>query len=160
MNQAIRNILRSILITAAISLGFGLSAFLISKSLSMLLSVFVATFVLQFIIFYFWQSWILNKAVRSEDELYKTYIAQNLKQSISLNCSYCRTSNLVTININDENVFACKNCNQQNIVMMEFSAAQVSSPQDQNEVLRKIEQVASNNTITVKDVTEPIEFKS
>lgn len=163
MNPAIRNILRSILITTIISLGFGLASFILTKSLSMLLSIFVSTFILQFIIFYFWQSWILSKAVRSEDELYKTYLLQNSKQSVQLNCSYCRSPNTIAININEENVFMCKNCNQQNIVMMEFSTAQVTLPQEQTTVLNTINDIIESDnkqTIKVKDVAAPIEFKS
>ena len=160
MSPALRNILRSLALTSAISLGLGIAVFLFTLSIKTFFSIFIATFVLQFIIHYFWQSWVIRKAMESEDELYKMYLAQGLKQSVNLVCAYCRQSNTVNINVNDENIFACKGCNQRNIVMMEFSTAQVTIPQEPVDVLNKIAAAGENVSVKVNDLATPIEFKS
>lgn len=163
MNQAVIQLFKSLSITVAVALGIALVAFLFTNNLSVFFGVFIASFILQFIIHYFWQTFLINRLSISENEVLQSYITQNTKQSINLNCAYCQAQNNVNIDINSENIFGCKNCNQQNIIMMEFSTARVTVAQDTSQVLNTINTIINSDenaaTVKVNNLSKPIEFK-
>ena len=162
MNPAVLQLSKSLSITSSISLGIALVGYLFTNSLSVLYGTFIAIFILQFIIHYFWQTFLINKLQISDNELLQSYIQQNTKQSINLSCAYCRSQNSVNIDINTENIFNCKSCNQQNIIMMEFSTARVTVSQDTSQVLNTIDKLINSeenaSTIKVNNLSEPIQF--
>ncbi len=90
----------------------------------------------------FWKGFILAFAVqtvgyslysRIKDkktlvEFQKIELAKKANQIIPLTCSFCKQSILVPISLDKENRFTCPNCNESNLVIMQFTVAQVSTP--------------------------------
>lgn len=50
------------------------------------------------------------------------------KQSVILECEYCREENSVKVTLEGENSFICKQCNNENNVVIRFSTARTSTP--------------------------------
>lgn len=158
MNSQTSSIITSLTITTLVSLAIGIAFYLFNQLLSSFFAGFLLAFIAQFIIFYFWQGWLINKQQLADASVLEAYANQNIKQSVQLFCAYCRSQNNVNIDVNEENVFNCLRCNQQNVVMMEFSTAQMTVPQDSDAIYKNIQQAADNITIKTKDSAEPIKF--
>ena len=57
-----------------------------------------------------------------------------LQQSLEISCSYCRTSQIVPIKINKRNTFECNGCKKENLVVFQFTSAQLTEPMVVSEV--------------------------
>jgi hypothetical protein len=170
MNEQIKQILNSLLITLSVSVVFAFGVMLFTKNNTILtfLGITISAFFFQFFASYLWNHYLLLKKETADDEIYKKYIEVGAKQEIDLSCAYCSAKNTVNIDLNRENYFLCKQCNQNNVVLLEFSTAQagldVTNDDDRLEtnIMNKIQKLSSDNTssINVKDHTKPIaEFK-
>lgn len=100
---------------------------------------FGVIFVAQFVLFYILNTVLAqisaNKAIRDAAKIQADAIDAALAtQSLSLDCAYCNTTNIVPVVISQENIFKCISCNSSNAVMMNFFAARVTNP-----VARKVE---------------------
>lgn len=157
MNNLGLQFLKSLLITLCISALFGLSSLLINNSVSVFLTVFLTSFLLQYIIFFLWRSYIIYKTEIDikliEADVEKTQLEQLAKQNVEVICSYCRATNITTIQMNKENLFNCKSCNKNNVILMNISTAQVTDDISASDIINKI------NTITASDNASPIEFR-
>lgn len=50
------------------------------------------------------------------------------QQSVEVSCSYCKMRNVVPVYLNQRNTFKCSKCQQVNLVIFQFAAAQVTVP--------------------------------
>lgn len=68
----------------------------------------------------------LNREIAQQTKMIEEAIT---KQSLSLNCAYCNTVNRdIPIVLREENIFKCIQCNQENIIFMQFYAARRTKP--------------------------------
>lgn len=61
-------------------------------------------------------------------EFQKIELIKKNNQIIQLNCSHCKKPTVVPIMLNKENRFICPHCNESNLVIIQYSVAQVSIP--------------------------------
>ena len=109
---------------------------------------FIIAFGIQFIVFA-----IINGFLQRKDLIEGTKIINEQLEAVSrftirLTCSYCKTSNMVPIILNQENRFKCESCNQVNAVKMQFFSTQITTPL--NKILLP---VGENETIEFKTTT-------
>ena len=161
----IKQVIASLSISILVSLVFSFGVMLITGfAFGKFIGVFIASLMVQFFVGYLWNNLLILKKQTADDDIYKAFIEQNTKQQVMLPCAYCGINNVVDININEENYFDCKQCNQRNVVLLEFSTAragqEINNTQIEKEVLNKIQNIGPNNTVEVKDNSKPIaEFR-
>lgn len=157
MNSTTAQLLRSLLITLCVSVLFGVAGFIYDRSFNTLIAVSLTTFILQYILFFLWRSYIIYKTEVNisliEADVEKTKLEQLAKQNVEVICAYCRASNITTIQMNNENIFNCKACNKNNLILMNISTAQVTDDIISSDIINKI------NTLSINDNTAPIEFR-
>ena len=159
MNNAMSEFLKSIGVTAGISILIGI-AFWALNGLAGFIAGTILGFVVQVIISFLWKSYLIHRSTvdiaEIDSDLQKTEMEQLSKQTVNVNCAYCRVVNKATIRMDSENTFRCSACNQLNIVMITLSTARVTVPLDLNgEAL--LEKAVG---IEVKDLSAPVEFRS
>jgi transcription elongation factor Elf1 len=90
----------------------------------------------------FWKGFILAFAVqtvgyglyskikdkKTSIEFQKLELIKNNNQIIQLTCSFCKKDVVVPISLNIENRFQCPHCNENNLVIIQYTVAQVSTP--------------------------------
>lgn len=61
-------------------------------------------------------------------EFQKIELTKKNNQIIQLTCSHCKKPSIVPITLNEENRFICPHCNESNLVIIQYTVAQVSTP--------------------------------
>ena len=152
MKNNIKIILRSLFITTIMSLFFGSVMALLTQTIYGFIAGTLIGFIGQIIGFYLWNTYLINKTRIAQMQYMANIESVAAVQRVVLNCAHCRVENVVNILLDRSNEFVCSACNNKNIVMIEFSTAQKSEPLDiePNDLFAPI----------IKDLTEPIEFKS
>ena len=52
----------------------------------------------------------------------------NSEQSVEVVCSYCKQINISNVKLGQRNVFKCKKCNQENLIVFQFATTQITKP--------------------------------
>ena len=55
-------------------------------------------------------------------------IAEYTKQSVTAECAYCKTSNMIPLRVDKDNDFNCTNCNKPNAVYIGITVTQKTNP--------------------------------
>jgi Zn finger protein HypA/HybF involved in hydrogenase expression len=90
----------------------------------------------------FWKGFILAFAIQTVGyalyskikdkqtliEFQKIELAKKTKQIIQLTCSHCKKPVIVPISLNEENRFVCPECKESNLVIIQYTVAQVTTP--------------------------------
>jgi hypothetical protein len=124
-NPLIRVIAISLLITCTVSLVFGLAFYLYNNHFW---TGFVSGFGIQFIIFAIVNTFLLRKDAITSSQIVQQQLEAISKFTISLTCAYCKQTNPVPIQLNQENRFTCEHCKQVNGVKMQFISTQITTP--------------------------------
>lgn len=77
--------------------------------------------------------WVLNSVIQHIKQVKMTQlendrIAEYTKQSITAECAYCKTSNLIPLRMDSDNDFDCVNCNKPNAVYIGVTVTQKTNP--------------------------------
>jgi len=95
--------------------------------------VFIFSIIGQIILFYLvsviLEQFSANKTMRQLANEQTSKIEAAIKnQSVSVECAYCNTINLVPVVLSRENIFNCYQCQQENIIQLKYFAARITSP--------------------------------
>lgn len=123
MKQQLLQILRSLGITLFVSALFGGAIMLLTQTWLGFLSGLIFGFIFQVIGFYLWNNYLITKQQIAEYQYVSKVEAESAKQRTILKCAYCRSDNMVEIQLDRGNEFTCKTCSGKNVVMIEFSTA-------------------------------------
>jgi hypothetical protein len=115
----------SLLITSLVSVIVGLGGYFIAGSF---LGWFVVAFGIQFILFAIINTFLQRKDQLDVNKVLNEQLEALSKISVQLACSYCKTSNIIPITLNQENRFQCQSCNQVNGIKMQFFSTQLTTP--------------------------------
>ena len=115
----------SVGITAGVSTIFGFAG---SSIIGAFWGWFWISFLLQVLIFVGYNTFMINKnqAIAQQQEI--DLLDKLAKFSVRLSCAYCQQQNTIPIQLNQKNTFKCESCNQTNSVVMQFSAATLTTP--------------------------------
>lgn len=115
----------SVTITAGVSTIFGFAG---SSIIGAFWGWFWVSFLLQVLVFVGYNTFMINKnqAVAQQQEI--DLLDKLAKFSVRLSCAYCQQQNTTPIQLNQKNTFKCESCNQTNSVVMQFSAATLTTP--------------------------------
>lgn len=119
------NIFRSIVITLAVS--FIVSLVFWSTG-SDYIKPFILTTVGQFTIFWLINNWLRNKHLIENKQLENERIKEFSKQGVEVECSYCKTPNLIPVRFDIDNDFECVNCEKHNAVYIGVTVTQKTTP--------------------------------
>lgn len=122
-------ILLSIIATAFTSFLISFGFYFIAPSL--FYSIFWITFGCTLIVMEPINRILRRKSVDSEKAAMDSAIELgklNGKQSVALECEYCGVKNPVKIELNAENAFRCKDCKNDNKVLIQFTTSRMSIP--------------------------------
>ena len=61
-------------------------------------------------------------------EFQKIELLKKNNQIIQLSCSFCKKPSVVPITLNEENRFECPHCHEMNLVVIQYTVAQVTVP--------------------------------
>jgi hypothetical protein len=50
------------------------------------------------------------------------------QQNVEVSCAYCKVRNITPVFLSQRNTFECKTCKQQNLIIFQFAAAQITVP--------------------------------
>ena len=112
-------------LTAAVSTIFGFAG---SSIIGAFWGWFWISFLVQFLLFVGYNTFMINKseAIAQQQEI--DLLDKLSKFSVRLSCAYCQQPNTTPIQLNQKNTFKCESCNQTNSVVMQFSAATLTTP--------------------------------
>jgi len=119
------NIFRSLAITLAIS--FIVSLVFWSTGYDYI-KPFILTTVGQFTIFWLINNWLRNKHLIENKQLENERIKEFSKQGVEVECSYCKTPNLIPVRFDTDNDFECVNCEKHNAVYIGVTVTQKTTP--------------------------------
>lgn len=112
----------SLLITSVISSILGVSFYLLNWGFW---KGFILAFAIQTV------GYALYSKIKDKQtliEFQKIELLKKNNQIIQLTCSHCKKPVIVPIALNEENRFKCPNCNEDNLVIIQYTVAQVSTP--------------------------------
>jgi len=119
------NILRSLAITLSVS---GTCA-LVGWSLDYdFWRVFALVTAIQFVSFWLFNSVLQHIKQVKMTQLENERIAEYTKQSITAECAYCKTANLIPLRVDSDNDFECTNCSKPNAVYIGITVTQKTNP--------------------------------
>lgn len=118
-------ILRSIAITLCVSGTCGLLFWSLDYSF---IKAFTLSTIIQFIGFWMFNSIMQHVRQVKMTELENQRIAEYTKQSINVECSYCKSNNLIPLHVNGDNDFKCVNCGKENAVYVGITVTQKTNP--------------------------------
>jgi hypothetical protein len=71
----------------------------------------------------------LSKKLNSDLLKIQTRLAEvTNQQNVEVSCAYCKARNIVPIFLAQRNTFECKNCRQHNLIIFQFTTAQITVP--------------------------------
>jgi len=71
----------------------------------------------------------LSKKINSDILKIQTRLAEvTNQQNVEVSCAYCKVRNIIPIFLAQRNTFECKNCHQHNLVIFQFTTAQITVP--------------------------------
>lgn len=119
------NILRSLAITLAISGTCASVGWSLDYNFWKIFALITA---IQFVGF-----WIFNTIIQHIKQVKMTQlenerIAEYTKQSITAECAYCKTPNLIPLRVDSDNDFDCTNCNKPNAIYIGITVTQKTNP--------------------------------
>ena len=71
-----------------------------------------------------------HKAAKDILKLQKQKVQYENSQNVELSCAYCHKPNMVPIWLSKKNLFACTHCKETNLVIFQYTTAQVTTPID------------------------------
>lgn len=155
----ISEIIRSLLITCSISSVVG-GAFILLFNVAIwraFTAGFVISFIAQFIIFYFWSVHQETKSQIEREKLNEFLMLEQKKRLIEIPCAYCGVQNTTELFFNTNNIFKCVSCNQDNVILMEFSAVRTTkTPENAFSKISKIASEDDVNTINIKGTKDSV----
>ena len=119
------SIIRSLAITLAIS---SVVSVVFWSTGSDYIKPFVLTTVGQFAVFWLINTWLRNKHMIESKHLENERIKEFGKQGVEVECSYCKTTNLVPVRFDIDNDFECVNCGKPNAVYVGVTVTQKTTP--------------------------------
>lgn len=119
------SILRSLAITFCISAAIAYTATLSNYSFWLF---FTCSTAIQFV-FHWSVGYIMNiVATLRNKQLENQRIAEFSKQSVNVNCAYCRQTNTVPVRFESYNDFTCENCGKPNAIYVNLTVTQKTTP--------------------------------
>ena len=61
-------------------------------------------------------------------EVESEYLNAIAKNTVIVQCAYCKKQNAVPVTLNQENRFVCDSCNNTNGIKMQFFSTQITTP--------------------------------
>lgn len=119
------NILRSLVITLVIS---SVVSVVFWSTGGDYIKPFVLTTVVQFAGFWLINIMLRNKHMIESKHLENERIKEFSKQGVDVECSYCKTTNLVPVRFDIDNDFECVNCGKPNAVYVGVTVTQKTTP--------------------------------
>lgn len=96
---------------------------------------FILTTVGQFVVFWLINTWIRSRQLTQNKQLENERIKQFNSQGVEVECSYCKTSNLIPVRFDIDNDFECLNCGKPNAVYIGVTVTQKTSPLNVNPLM-------------------------
>lgn len=118
-------IVRSIAITATVSSAVGGIFWALDGNFW---KPFVLATVIQFVIFWMFTTVMDRISLFKQKQIENDRIAEFSKQSIEAECSYCKTLNLIPLQMDRDNDFDCTNCGKPNAVYIGVTVTQKTTP--------------------------------
>lgn len=119
------SILRSLLITFSISSVIAYAAVLASYNFWLF---FACSTAIQFV-FHWSLGYVMSiLTLLRNKQLENQRIAEFSKQSVNVNCAYCRHANTVPVRFEDYNDFTCENCEKSNAIYVNLTVTQKTTP--------------------------------
>jgi hypothetical protein len=125
-------ILRSISITLLISLVVGLIFWSTGGNFS---RAFTLAIVIQFAVFWVYNTLSEKYFNLKQRQLDNERIKEFTKQGLEVECSYCKTVNLVPVRFDVDNDFSCTNCGKPNAIYIGVTVTQKTSPLNMSPLL-------------------------
>ncbi|UCH71400.1 MAG: hypothetical protein JSW62_03105 [Thermoplasmatales archaeon] len=77
--------------------------------------------------------WLWNMVIESRTKITRDAIESQNKMAdafsnIETSCAFCQARNIIRVALGKDNKFVCKNCNNENIINIQFSTARVTTP--------------------------------
>lgn len=119
------NILRSLATTLSVSGTCALVGWSLDYDFWRIFALITA---IQFVSFWVFNSILQHIKQVKMTQLENERIAEYTKQSITAECAYCKTSNMIPLRVNNDNDFDCTNCNKPNAVYIGITVTQKTNP--------------------------------
>lgn len=119
------NILRSLATTLSVSGTCALVGWSLDYDFWRIFALITA---IQFVSFWVFNSILQHIKQVKMTQLENERIAEYTKQSITAECAYCKTSNLIPLRVNNANDFDCTNCNKPNAIYIGITVTQKTNP--------------------------------
>ena len=143
------SILRSLLVTIIISSAVAYTASMSNYSFWLF---FVCSTAIQFI-FHWSLSYFMDiYVVLRNKQLENQRIAEFSKQSVNVNCAYCRHANTVPVRFEDYNDFTCENCGKPNAIYVNLTVTQKTTPLNTKPV--NINTVDEREQVVISEIRE------
>jgi len=78
----------------------------------------------------------------------------NREQSIEATCAYCKTRMMVPVKLSHRITHACPECKQVNLIVFQFTTAQISTPMDLPQLGAPVSAILNETTTTETSTTE------
>ena len=76
----------------------------------------------------FWNRYLLYRSEIDHNSLQRERLKRHESESVPVSCAYCRTDHIIPIKVSERNEFKCQKCNQSNVIVFQFTAAQITTP--------------------------------
>lgn len=119
------SILRSLTITLAVS---SIVAVVFWATGHDYIKPFVLTTTIQFAAFWMINTWLRNHHMIQTKRIENDRIKEFNKQGIDVECSYCKSPNLIPVRFDTGNDFQCVNCDKPNAVYIGVTVTQKTTP--------------------------------
>ena len=119
------DMIKSLTITVSVSLVVGV---LFWSSGHDYVKPIILTLVGQFAGFWLFNTWIRKQHIIKTGQLENERIKEFSKQAVEVECSYCKTSNLIPVRFDIDNDFNCSNCGKPNAVYVGVTVTQKTTP--------------------------------
>ena len=95
----------------------------------------VLTMVGQFVGFWLFNTWLRKQHIVQNSKIENERIKEFTKQAVEVECSYCKTVNLIPVRFDIDNDFNCTNCNKPNAVYVGVTVTQKTTPLNVNPLM-------------------------
>ena len=119
------DMIKSLIITVSVSLAIGVLSWASGHDY---IKPAILALVGQFVLFWLFNSWLRKQHITQTNKLENERIKEFTKQAVEVECSYCKTTNLIPVRFDIDNDFNCTNCNKPNAVYVGVTVTQKTTP--------------------------------
>lgn len=119
------DVIKSLTITVTVSLLVGLVFWATGYDY---VKPIILTMVGQFAVFWLFNTWLRKQHMIQTNKLENERIKEFSKQAVDVECSYCKSTNLIPVRFDVDNDFECTNCGKPNAVYIGVTVTQKTTP--------------------------------